>query len=190
MALWWTMLSAQLYSLDMPTLLSVPFMLGTMADLTEATMHSPHLILETINRSAGKFAVFCNAGCIKKPQANSKVYALLERNVMQVTLPAKGRGFVNFHPKVWVVRETNPNTGKGQIKIVVLSRNLICSNNLDVVCELVEKIGKKPATKKAQTKHAPLFAFLNGFLKKPTTAPSRKTCKPFTMTSLTLNVLI
>lgn len=46
------------YSLDMPTLLSVPFMLGTMTDLTEATMRSPHLILETINRSAGKFAVF------------------------------------------------------------------------------------------------------------------------------------
>lgn len=34
------------YSLDMPTLLSVPFMLGTMTDLTEATMRSPHLILE------------------------------------------------------------------------------------------------------------------------------------------------
>lgn len=38
------------YSLDMPSLLSVPFMLGTMTDLTEATMRSPHLILETINR--------------------------------------------------------------------------------------------------------------------------------------------
>ena len=48
------------YSLDMPTLLSVPFMLGTMTDLTEATMRSPHFILETINRSAGKFAVHRN----------------------------------------------------------------------------------------------------------------------------------
>lgn len=38
------------YSLDMPSLLSVPFMLGTMTDLTEAAMRSPHLILETINR--------------------------------------------------------------------------------------------------------------------------------------------
>ena len=30
------------YSLDMPSLLSVPFMLGTMTDLTEATMRSPN----------------------------------------------------------------------------------------------------------------------------------------------------
>lgn len=154
------------YSLDMPTLLSVPFMLGTMADLTETTMRSPHLILETINRSAGKFAVFCNAGCIAVPQANSKVYALLERSVVQVTLPAKGGGFVNFHPKVWVVKETNPETGEGQIKFVVLSRNLTCSNDLDVVCELVGKIGKKLATKKAQIKHAPLVDFLTWLIGK------------------------
>ena len=39
------------YSLDMPSLLSVPFMLGTMTDLTETAMRSPHLILETINQS-------------------------------------------------------------------------------------------------------------------------------------------
>ena len=149
------------YSLDMPTLLSVPFMLGTMTDLTEATMRSPHFILETINRSAGKFAVFCNAGCIAVPQANSKVYALLERSVVQVTLPAKGGGFVNFHPKVWVIKETNPDTDESQIKLVVLSRNLTCSNDLDVVCELVGKIGRKPATKRAQAKHAPLIDFLS-----------------------------
>lgn len=148
------------YSLDMSTLLSVPFMLGTMTDLTEATMRSPHLILETINRSADKFAVFCNAGCIAVPQANSKVYSLLERSVVQVTLSAKGGGFINFHPKVWVVKETNPDTASQQIKLVVLSRNLTCSNDLDVVCELVGKIGSKQATKKAWAKHAPLVDFL------------------------------
>ena len=60
------------YSLDMPSLLSVPFMLGTMTDLTETTMRSPHLILETINESAGKFAVFCNAGCMAVPQLTPK----------------------------------------------------------------------------------------------------------------------
>lgn len=162
------------YSLDMSTLLSVPFMLGTMADLTETTMRSPHLILETINRSAGKFVVFCNAGCIAVPQANSKVYALLERSVVQVTLPAKGGGFVNFHPKVWVVKETNPETGEGQIKFVALSRNLTCSNDLDVVCELVGKIGKKPATKKAQTKHVPLVDFLTWLIGKANDRTIRK----------------
>lgn len=148
------------YSLDMPSLLSVPFMLGTMTDLTETAMRSPHLILETINQSAGKFAVFCNAGCMAVPQASSKVYSLLEQSVVQVTLQAKGGGFVNFHPKVWIIKETNPDTGDQQIKLIVLSRNLTGSNDLDVVCELIGKIGTKPATRKAQGKHAPLVDFL------------------------------
>ena len=46
------------YSLDMSSLLSVPFMLGALTDLTEAAMRAPHLVLEAVNRSAGKFTVF------------------------------------------------------------------------------------------------------------------------------------
>lgn len=162
------------YSLDMPSLLSVPFMLGTMTDLTETAMRSPHLILETINQSAGKFAVFCNAGCIAVPQANSKVYSLLEQSVVQVTLQAKGGGFVNFHPKVWIIKEINPDTGDRQIKLIVLSRNLTGSNDLDVVCELVGKIGTKPASKKAKVKHAPLVDFLTWLIAKADNRTIRK----------------
>ena len=162
------------YSLDMPSLLSVPFMLGTMTDLTETAMRSPHLILETINQSAGKFAVFCNAGCMAVPQANSKVYSLLEQSVVQVTLQAKGGGFVNFHPKVWIIKETNPDTGAQQIKLIVLSRNLTGSNDLDVVCELIGKIGTKPATREAQGKHAPLVDFLTWLIAKADNRTIRK----------------
>lgn len=156
------------YSLDMTLLLSVPFMLGAMSDLTEATMRSPHLVLEAVNKSAGKFSVFCNAGCIAVPQANSKLYALLERSVVQIALPAKGAGFVNFHPKVWVIKETNPDTEESQIKVVVLSRNLTCSNDLDVVCELVGPIGTKPATRKSRTRHKPLADFLEWLAERST----------------------
>ena len=162
------------YSLDMPSLLSVPFMLGTMTDLTETAMHSPHLILETINQSAGKFAVFCNAGCMVVPQANSKVYSLLEQSIVQVTLQAKGGGFVNFHPKVWIIKETNPDTDAQQIKLIVLSRNLTGSNDLDVVCELIGKIGTKPATRKAQVKHTPLVDFLTWLIAKAGNRTIRK----------------
>lgn len=149
------------YSLDMPSLLSISFTLGTMSDLSDAAMHSPHLVLEAVNKSAGKFAVFCNAGCIAVPQANSKVYTLLERSIVQISLPTKGRGFVNFHPKVWVIKETNPDTEESQMKVVVLSRNLTCSNDLDVVCELVGRIGTKSSTKRARTKHKSLSDFLS-----------------------------
>ena len=165
------------YSLDMPTLLSVPFMLGTMAELTEDTMRSPHFILEAINRSADKFAVFCNAGCIAVPQANSKLYSLLERSVVQVTLPNKGNGYVNFHPKLWVIKETNPETGEKQIKLVVLSRNLTCSHDLDIVCEMVGKIETNPATEKAREKHTPLIDFLAWLIKKEESSTIKKKIK-------------
>ena len=156
------------YSLDMPSLLSVPFMLGAMSDLTEAAMRSPHLVLEAVNKSAGKFSVFCNAGSIAVPQANSKLYALLERSVVQIELPAKGAGFVHFHPKVWVIKETNPDTEERQIKVVVLSRNLTCSNDLDVVCELIGHIGTKPATRRSRTRHKPLADFLEWLAERST----------------------
>ena len=165
------------YSLDMPTLLSVPFMLGTMAELTEDTIRSPHFILEAINRSADKFAVFCNAGCIAVPQANSKLYSLLERSVVQVTLPNKGNGYVNFHPKLWVIKETNPETGEKQIKLVVLSRNLTCSHDLDIVCEMVGKIKTEPATEKAREKHTPLIDFLAWLIEKEESSMIKKKIK-------------
>lgn len=148
------------YSLDMPSLLSIPFTLGSMCDLSDAALRSPHLVLEAINTASGKFSVFCNAGCIAVPQNYSKIYKLLERSVFQVSLKRKGSGFVNFHPKVWVIKETNPDTGESQIKVVVLSRNLTCSNDLDVVCELTGIIHNKTATKKARIKHEPLSDFL------------------------------
>lgn len=148
------------YSLDMPSLLSIPFTLGSMCDLSDAALRSPHLVLEAINTASGKFSVFCNAGCIAVPQNYSKIYKLLERSVFQVSLKRKGSGFINFHPKVWVIKETNADTGESQIKVVVLSRNLTCSNDLDVVCELTGKIHNKTATKKARIKHEPLSDFL------------------------------
>ena len=56
----------------------------------------------------------------------------------------------------------------------MLSRNLTCSNDLDVVCELVGKIGNKPATKRAQAKHAPLIDFLSWLVGKADDRTIRK----------------
>ncbi len=146
------------YSLDMATLLSVPFMLGTMSELTDDAMRSPHYILETINKSAGKFAVFCNAGNIHVPQnTKTNIYSLLEKSIVQIALPSRGKGFVNFHPKVWIIKESNPANGNEQLKVVVMSRNLSTSEDLDVVCELTGAVSKSPANRK---KHKPLLDFL------------------------------
>ena len=150
------------YSLDMPTLLSVPFMLGTMSELSEEALQAPHCVLEAINQSSGKFAIFCNAGNIIVPQnLKTNIYSLLEKSIIQVSLDAHGKGFVNFHPKVWIIKETksdNPNIS--QLKLVVMSRNLSSSEDIDVVCELTGVIGNKEANKVSQKKHEPLADFL------------------------------
>lgn len=146
------------YSLDMPTLLSVPFMLGTMSELTGDAIQSPHYVLEAINKSTGKFAVFCNAGNIHVPQnTKTNIYSLLEKSIVQIALPSNGKGFVNFHPKVWVIKEKNPDNGIEQLKVVVMSRNLSTSDDLDIVCELTGVVSNSPANRK---KHKPLLDFL------------------------------
>lgn len=84
------------YSLDMPSLLSVPFMLGTMTDLTETAMRSPHLILETINKSAGKFAVFLQ--CRMYGSTASQLQSVFTIGAERCTsnTASKGRRFRQF----------------------------------------------------------------------------------------------
>ncbi|MCD8302651.1 MAG: phospholipase D family protein [Prevotellaceae bacterium] len=136
-------------------------MLGTQSEITEETLHSPHYLLESINRSAEKFVVFCNAGSIAVPQnLKTNIYSLLEKSVVQIALGSKGRGFVNFHPKIWVIKETNPDTQECQIKVVVMSRNLTSSNDLDIVCELTGTVGKNKVSGKQASKNKPLTDFL------------------------------
>lgn len=84
------------YSMELPQLLSIPSALGAI-DLDDDALRTPPLVLEAVDRSAGKFAVFCNAGSIAAPPAGNKVYSLLERSVVPISLPAKGAGFANFH---------------------------------------------------------------------------------------------
>lgn len=147
------------YSMELPQLLSIPFALGAI-DLGDDALRTPHLAIEGIDRSARKFAVFCNAGSIAAPPTDNKVYHLLGRSVVPISLPAKGAGFANFHAKVWVVSETNPDNGDRQLKVVVLSRNLTSSNDLDVACELVGRIGAQESSPEARAKHRPLGDFL------------------------------
>lgn len=61
-------------------LLSVPFMLGTMSELSDEALQAPHCVLEAINQASGKFAIFCNAGNIVVHQnLKTNIYSLLEK---------------------------------------------------------------------------------------------------------------
>lgn len=156
------------YSLELPSLLSVPLTLGAMADLTDQTMRCQEVALGAVQKYTDKFAVFCNAGSIVVPETANKIYRLLERNVVTVQLPHHGGSFANFHPKVWVVKARNRDTGERQLKVVVSSRNLTRSNDLDTACALTGSVGSRLAPRPVRAKHRPLGDFLTWLAAKAT----------------------
>ena len=161
------------YSLDMETLLAVPLTMGLMGDAGEGNV-APHVLMEAIRASADKFAVFCNAGCIAVPRKNSRVFSLLGNCVNQVTLPAQGKGFVNFHPKVWIVKQTNPEIGITRLKVSVMSRNLTSSSDMDAVCVLEGTVRHDLASEESMKKHKPLRDFITWLANQPKISKRRE----------------
>lgn len=148
------------YNMDLQALLSVPISLGFMGELNDSFIKSPHYLLEAIRKSADSFIVFNNAGQISVPSNANRVYSLLEQSVIQITMPCKGKSLNNFHPKIWVIKETDHDINKSQLKVIVMSRNLSYSNNIDVISEFVGEIKNQVASIKQHEKHRPLRDFM------------------------------
>lgn len=125
------------YSLDLEALLGVPVSLGLLEEGDEEQMRSPLYVLEAIRESAGKVALFCNAGSIQLPERIQSVYSLLEESVFQVKRPDKS----SFHPKLWVLKYSSPE-GDAYLKLLVLSRNLTFDTSLDLCVAMRGKPGR------------------------------------------------
>lgn len=148
------------YSLNLDALLSIPLSLGFMGEIDEESRLSPHYLLEAIRQSTDRFVVFNNVGQITVPSKTNKLYSLLEKSLVQVKIPLMGKSFINFHPKVWILKESSTETEEHRIKVIVMSRNLSFSKDIDVVCELSGRIGKGKASA-AKNKHKPLIDFVS-----------------------------
>lgn len=132
------------YSLDLEALLGVPISLGMLDDMDTNLKENPLLLLEAINKSSDKIAIFCNAGSISLPQHIQSVFALLEGSVFEVKL----RNKQNFHPKMWFIKYVNEE-GDSYIKLIVLSRNLTFDRCFDYAIEMVGKLSKRKSDKNA-----------------------------------------
>ena len=144
------------YSLDLEALLGVPVSLGLLEEGDEEQMRSPLYVLEAIRESAGKIALFCNAGSIQLPERIQSVYSLLEESVFQVKRTDKS----SFHPKLWVLKYSSPEEGT-YLKLLVLSRNLTFDTSLDLC---VAMRGKPGRTKRKKNKPlADLLAYAAQF---------------------------
>lgn len=150
------------YSLDMATFLAVPFSLGLMEEPDEKMLTK--YIIPALKIGSSKMAVFCNYADIQVPDSKRGVYCtFLEDTIFTVNADDRrsGKKIVNFHPKVWIIKEVPlDEKEKNRIKVIVMSRNLTMSNNLDVVSELVGEINDGHVSQESQKKHQPLVDFI------------------------------
>ena len=128
------------YSLDMEALMGIPLCLGMRGEMTSGQGKNPLYVLEAIRRTGEKLSIFCNAGCIKVPKSESKLFALLESSIHEVRMPEHT---YNFHPKVWIVQYRNVEDGKILIKVVIMSRNLTFDQSMDIAIEMKGYVGEE-----------------------------------------------
>ena len=132
------------YSLDMEALLGIPLCLGMRGEMTSSQRSNPLYVLEAIRRTGKKLSIFCNAGCIKVPKSESRLFALMEDCIHEVRMP---NFKYNFHPKIWVVQYRNTVDNRTLMKVIVMSRNLTFDQSMDMAVEMAGFVGEKQNTK-------------------------------------------
>jgi hypothetical protein len=126
------------YSLDFETALAVPVALSMQAASSRAQAEaSPLALLEGVERSLGRLAVFCEAGRIHaKPMRQSRLCALLDDMIVEAAAPRGGA----FHPKVWALRYVQADAPP-KLRLLILSRNLTRDISWDLSLALDGEIG-------------------------------------------------
>lgn len=146
------------YSLSFEGLLSVPMAFGMLGEFDETIRQSPAYLLESIRRGSDRFILFCNKGGIQVPQNSQTIYSLFESSIQEVV--DNDKMTANFHPKMWVIREINDNNEE-QIRLLILSRNLTYSDDIDVIVSMCGRLLSEGRRSKNARRHQPLQWFLS-----------------------------
>ena len=146
------------YSLSFEGLLSVPMAFGMLGEFDETIRQSPAYLLESIRRGSDRFILFCNKGGIQVPQNSQTIYSLFESSIQEVV--DNDKMTANFHPKMWVIREINDNNEE-QIRLLILSRNLTYSDDIDVIVSMRGRLLSEGRRSKNARRHQPLQWFLS-----------------------------
>lgn len=146
------------YSLSFEGLLSVPMAFGMLGEFDETIRQSPAYLLESIRRGSDRFILFCNKGGIQVPQNSQTIYSLFESSIQEVV--DNDKMTANFHPKMWVIREINDNNEE-HIRLLILSRNLTYSDDIDVIVSMRGRLLPEGRRSKNARRHQPLQWFLS-----------------------------
>ncbi len=120
---------ATTYSMDLTTLLSVPLhlVLHSAEDYRDL-MRDPVALYESIQRAASRVMVFSQRGGIHVPEGDHLLFGLLEPMIIEVEAPGGGA----FHPKMWLLRFENEDTGKALYRLLISSRNITADRSWDM----------------------------------------------------------
>lgn len=129
------------FSLNMDGLIAMPLALSGMGDAKTLSEQNAMYVMEGILRCSEKFVLFCNKGFIHAPANCQPLHSLMENSVVEVFNSVNP--LANFHPKMWVIRlKPKESNAADVIKLIVMSRNLTFTKELDVVLAVKGKVNK------------------------------------------------
>jgi hypothetical protein len=118
------------YSASLDTVLSLPA--AMLADLPGMSKRKVGIFtaveLAALKRVCDRTLIFCQRGAIHPAEFLPPAIIEAERMVHEVKAPMGGA----FHPKLWVIRFTDPATGRFMLRIAILSRNLTGDRSWDL----------------------------------------------------------
>ncbi|CAK7261829.1 MULTISPECIES: phospholipase D family protein [unclassified Shinella] len=132
--------AATTYSLDFETALTIPIAIVFRdAENRDEMLRSPLALLQSVERMAGRMAIYCDRGRIKEARPNAaRLMALYEKTIIEVSAPEGGA----FHPKLWCIRFQPEQEGQPtRMRLAILSRNLTNDRSWDLALCLDGKVG-------------------------------------------------
>ena len=143
---------ATTYSLDLETLLTIPLHLALFSaeQPLEELLRDGVALLEALRRTTDHVTVYGQAAYVHAPKHPHVLYGLLEPTVVEVT-PQSDSGI--FHPKLWLIRFDNPDTGSTRLRLLVLTRNITGSRCWDLALTLEGEPGKKEVNDNQQLRN-------------------------------------
>lgn len=124
---------ATTFSLDLMSLLMAPLsMIMSEAQDKDEALKDPIALVEALQRSADRLAIFCHQGRISIPRTETRLYRYLEQTVVEVRSPNKNGV---FHPKLWILKFIADDEYP-VYRLICLSRNLTFDRSWDIILSM------------------------------------------------------
>ena len=120
------------YSLHLDILLTIPLFLDGALKEEHAVIENYQAVVMMINRFKDSIQVYVQEGEIKSSAISSKKYSKLYELLRDMITEIPTQKYRSFHPKFWLISYKNEDNTDKKYKLIVLSKNLTNSKDLDI----------------------------------------------------------